>query len=209
VAAYDLILREIRRVSGISEARTGQAGQYQTTGTALQNKTQSDFATQDRSRFFESFLERTLSTIANLIKIRISSLSELAAEGDAYATSLLESERTRLGDEVVDILTSGESMLSDYGVSVRLGQSVDTINQQIDMMADLMVQQKTAPDLALMNAEIKMRRTPAEKLEVIRRSVARMQAQAAAEQQAMQEQAMQQQQQQQPASGPQPGAQAG
>jgi hypothetical protein len=106
---------EIQKLMGLNQTRLGQTPQYQAASSALSDLTQSNYSTATLILEWDKFVERTLNTVMNYLKLSL--FLKVRALGNN--PDLIRSLYFRYGEEVIQMAMDENLILEDVGVSVQ------------------------------------------------------------------------------------------
>jgi hypothetical protein len=110
-----MLISEILNLMGLNQARAGQTPQYQAASSALSDLTQSNYATATMILEWDRFVERTLQTVMNYLKLSL----YLKVKALGNKPDLIRSLFMRYGDAVVQMALDENLILEDVGVYVK------------------------------------------------------------------------------------------
>ena len=180
---------EIQQIIGFNAARTGGISKYEKVSNTMLNKTQSDYSTAYRGISFDRFIENTLTTVANLLKMSIYLKKKHGSQKQK------DSLRISIGDEFSSLVDDDhEFLFQDIGLHFKRRDMSDTEKMnELKMMVQAGLQNGSVDFLAAL--QLQKYDSPIEAIEAIEKVLREKQIRE--EQMAMQQQQMQNQQAQQ------------
>jgi hypothetical protein len=138
--------QQIEKFMGFSPARTGNISKYAPVRNVQQELSQSDFATADLRNTFETFVERTLTKVVNLIKTAIIFARNKANEGDKDAELYLRVMTMRYGEPAM--LVQDDFIFEDLGIKIKRRSNNEELMRDYKELGMLFLQQKVDPEAA-------------------------------------------------------------